>query len=255
MRQYKQRWQLKNLAKDKLTGNYSEAVLFTMVYGLFLIADYVISLLLMCYSPDSDGMLLRVLFMESTPYGYLMSLGVSFLTGILINALGAGICLYYLNMACGQPFSIKDMFHGFREHPNKYLLIAIVQALVQLFCSLPAYACNYFYLTNPSDQWMMLFYICQLVGQIVAYPVILGISQSYRLLLDYPSLSARQALVKSWRLMKGHKMRLFVLNLSFLPLEIAAIFTCGIGYLWLSPYMSMTYAQFYLDLMKAEETY
>lgn len=253
MRQFKKRWQLKNLAKDKLAGHYSEAVLLTMVYGVFLIADYLINTILMCSTSEGDGnLLLRILFMEYSPSGYLIGLGVSFLTSILIGALGAGISLFYLNIACGQSYSIGNLFHAFKEHPNKYLLIALVQTLIQFFCSLPGYACNYFYLMNPSDQWMMLFYICQLVGQIVAYPIILGLSQSYRLLLDYPSLTARQAMVKSWRLMKGHKVRLFLLSFSFLPLEIAAIFTCGIGYLWLSPYMSMTYTLFYLELMQTE---
>ena len=251
MNEYKKRWQLKNLAKDRLTGNYSEAVLLTLIYGVLAIANSVLNTVLMC-SASGESTLMRVLFMQITPSGYLISLGVSFLTSILFGLLQAGIAFYYLNMACKQPYSLKDLFIAFREKPGKYLLISLVIAVVQFFFALPGYACDYFYLINPTDQWMLLSYICQIVGQIVTIPIVLALAQSYRLLLDYPSLSAREAMVKSWHLMKGHKGRLFLLELSFLPLEIAAVFTCGIGYLWLSPYMHMTYSLFYLELMEKQ---
>lgn len=253
MKQYKQRWQLKNAAKDKLIGNYSEAVLLTMVYGVFLIANSVINTFVMCYSPDNENLLLSMLFAEITPSGYLTGLGISLIIGILLNMLKAGVNLFYLNIACGQNYSIRNLFQAFREHPGKYLLVSLVMLLVQFFFSLPGYACDYFYLLNASDQWMMLSYICRIVGQIVVLPFTLAWAQSFRLLLDYPSMSAVGALRKSWQLMRGHKSRLFVLQLSFLPLELAAIFTMGIGYLWLSPYINMTYTLFYLDLMNPQE--
>ncbi len=253
MNQYKKRWQLKNAAKDKLVGNYSEAVLLTMIYGVFLIANSVINTVVMYYSPDKENVLRSILLAEITPTGYVMGLGISLVLGILLNMLKAGVSLFYLNMACGQTYSIRDLFQAFREHPSKYLLVSLVILLVQFFFSLPGYACDYFYLLNPSDQWMVLSYICRIVGQIIVLPFTLAWAQSFRLLLDYPSMSAVGALRKSWQLMKGHKGRLFVLQLSFLPLEIAAIFTIGIGYLWLSPYINMTYTLFYLDLMNPRE--
>lgn len=249
MNRYKKRWQLKNKAKDSLKGKYSEAVLITAVYGAFGIADYLISAIIMCSGGSTGDTLVRLLRMEATTSGYLTSLGISFLTGILLSALTAGLSLFYLNIACGQPFSVKDLFVAFREQPNKYLLIALVQVLVSFFFSIPGYACDFFYLIQPSYQWMFLSYVCQLIGQLVSLPIVLGLSQCYRLMLDYPSLSAREVLVRSFGLMRGHKGRLFLLMFSFLPLEIAALFTCGIGYLWLGPYMNMTYTYFYLDLM------
>ncbi len=250
---HKKRWQIKNAAKDKLTGNYSEAVLLTLAYGVFLIVQQAINTFVMCYAPDNQHLLLSMLIADITPSGYLLGLAISFALSILLYILKAGISLFYLNMSCGQKYSLRDMFQAFRETPGKYLMISLVILIVQFFFSLPGYACNYFYLLNPSNQWMILSYICQLVGQIVVLPFTLAWFQSFRLLLDYPSMSAVEALRKSRQLMRGHKSRLFVLMLSFLPLEIAAIFTCGIGYLWLSPYMNMTYTLFYLDLVNLQE--
>ena len=252
MNEYKKRWQLKNLAKDRLTGNYSEAVLLTLIYGVLAIANSVLNTVLMC-SASGESTLMRILFMQITPSGYLISLGVSFLTSILFSLLQVGMAFFYLNIACKQPYSLKDLFIAFREQPGKYVLISLVISVVQFFFALPGYACDYFYLINPTDQWMFLSYVCQILGQLITIPIVLALAQSYRLLLDYPSLSAKEAMVKSCHLMKGHNGRLFVLELSFLPLQIAAIFTCGIGYLWLSPYMHMTYALFYLDLMEKQD--
>ncbi len=253
MKHYKQRWQLKNNAKEKLSGQYSEAVLLTMVYGLLMIAATLLDTFVMCSFSGEDDLLLKMLFAETTPVGYLASLAVSLPIGILTNLLKAGISLFYLSMACGQPYAIKDLFYAFKNQPGKYGLISLVLLFTQFFCSLPGYACNYFYLLHPSDQWMSLSQICSFVGQLVALPITMGFSQCFRLLLDYPSLSATDALRKGWQLMNGHKLRLFVLTFSFLPLQILAIFTCGIGFLWLAPYMNMTYTLFYLDLIEPQD--
>ena len=113
MNEYKKRWQLKNLAKDRLAGNYSEAVLLTLIYGVFAIVTSVLSTVLMC-SAEGENTLMRVLFMEINPSGYLVSLCVSFLINILMGLLQAGMAFFYLNVACKQPYSLKDLFIAFR---------------------------------------------------------------------------------------------------------------------------------------------
>ena len=50
--------------------------------------------------------------------------------------------------------------------------------------------------------------------------------------------------------MKGYKGQLFILDLSFIGWHILAIMTAGIGYLWLTPYISTTKAAFYDNLPK-----
>ena len=51
-------------------------------------------------------------------------------------------------------------------------------------------------------------------------------------------------------MMKGSKGRLFYIDLTFVPLMLLCVLTCGIGLLWLMPYMQATKANFYLDLVK-----
>lgn len=49
-------------------------------------------------------------------------------------------------------------------------------------------------------------------------------------------VSATDGINASKELMKGHKMALFIFDLSFLGWNILAAITCGIGYLWVTPY-------------------
>lgn len=68
------------------------------------------------------------------------------------------------------------------------------------------------------------------------------------LLKDYPKLSAAGVLRLSRKMMKGHKMQLFKLQLSFLGWIFLNVFTFGIGSLWLTPYMMTAMAAFYQDV-------
>ena len=68
------------------------------------------------------------------------------------------------------------------------------------------------------------------------------------LLKDYPELSVTEALRMSRKMMQGHKMQLFKLQLSFLGWVVLNVFTLGLGTLWLLPYMLTTMAAFYQDV-------
>lgn len=84
--------------------------------------------------------------------------------------------------------------------------------------------------------------------------VIPGIVKSYSyamtpyILLDRPELSATEAIKESERMMKGHKMELFILDLSFIGWILLTPLTCGILALYVEPYMMTTKAAFYLEL-------
>lgn len=68
------------------------------------------------------------------------------------------------------------------------------------------------------------------------------------ILEEHPELSAYDAIQRSRKMMKGHKFDLFYLYLTFIGWFILCIFTAGIGYLWLIPYVETTRAAFYQDL-------
>ncbi len=65
------------------------------------------------------------------------------------------------------------------------------------------------------------------------------------ILIDYPDLSANQAINLSRKMMKGHKFDLFFLHLSFIGWGILSVFTLCVGLIWLVPYMNTAQAAFY----------
>ena len=76
-------------------------------------------------------------------------------------------------------------------------------------------------------------------------------SQTYYIAKDHPEYSIDQCIEASMAMMRGHKGEYFMLYLSFIGWFLLGILTCGIGLLWINPYMQTTFAHYYEDL-KAE---
>ncbi|MDE7249064.1 MAG: DUF975 family protein, partial [Lachnospiraceae bacterium] len=87
-------------------------------------------------------------------------------------------------------------------------------------------------------------------GRFIQIFVNLLLSQIYYLMLDFPEYSGSELLRLAPKLIKGHKARLLYIMVSFFPLILLCVLSCGIGYLWVYPYIQTTYANFYLDLVQ-----
>lgn len=72
------------------------------------------------------------------------------------------------------------------------------------------------------------------------------------ILEEHPEIGVWEASRRSQEMMRGHKWRLFCLELSFIGWSLLAILSLGIGFLWLIPYMEVTEVAFYNDL-KAQQ--
>lgn len=88
--------------------------------------------------------------------------------------------------------------------------------------------------------------------------IVPGIIKSYSyamtpyIVKDNPGISADAAIEASRAMMKGHKFDLFYLHLTFLGWGILCLFTCGLGFLWLSPYILTAQADFYQNLLEEQ---
>lgn len=85
--------------------------------------------------------------------------------------------------------------------------------------------------------------LCLLIvpGIIVA----LGFSLTFYIMIDDPNISGLDAIQQSWNMMRGQKWNLFCLNIRFFGWILLSFLTCGIGFLFLSPYMIVTNLNFY----------
>lgn len=89
--------------------------------------------------------------------------------------------------------------------------------------------------------WTLLLIIPGIIAAI-------SYSMTFFILADDPNIGAMDAIDKSKQMMEGYKIKYFLLCLIFGLLIIACLFTLGIGFLWLLPYMHVTFANFYNDI-------
>jgi uncharacterized membrane protein len=89
--------------------------------------------------------------------------------------------------------------------------------------------------------WTLLFII---PGIIAAYRY----SMTSYILLENPDMPVMDAIRRSKEMMDGNKGRLFCLDISFIGWWLLCILTCGLGFLWLYPYMNAATVAFYNEV-------
>lgn len=189
----------------------------------------------------------------------LLPVGI-FVLGVLIVALLIGLVLYVVGAAVnlghksfyltltqdGQP-QVGQLFSRF-----SILLRTLGQKiLIGLFSELPVIVLIPLLLPVLLFQNTLTFLLVALYIT-VAIPLGCYVSWGFVLapyiLAEAPHTRVMESLRLSWKLMRGERIRWFCLGLSFIGWAILAAFTCGIGALWLNPYIEATQAAFYLDV-------
>lgn len=227
--------QLKQIAKGIMMGKYRNAI------SILLASDLIVSTLSLFTTTNS-----------SSYSGIMLGFIINFIIILFGTILTVGQCSFYLNVACDGSYQFSDLFTGFKVHPDKTI---ITQFIIQLLTILPIipsiivmFITTAFYAHNIIISFLVACLLL-IVGVGVSWWISLRYSQVYYLLLDFPDYSAIELLKMSWKLMKGNVGRLLYLQVSFIPLSLAGLLSCGIGLLFVLPYQNMTYTLFYLDLI------
>lgn len=235
MNTYKSSAQLKSLAKGQLLGKYATVI------GAFLLTQLI--MLVLSALPN--------FFVDTqTVFGMILQFLITFIISLFAGILSAGQAYIYLKISCNQPCKATDVFYGFSQHPDKALLLQLAISGISTVSALPASVLAY--LGSSTRNMMLVLPTCLLLiaGAITAVYFSLTFSQVYYLLLDFPNYSAKQLLTLSMQIMKGNKARLFYITVSFLPLYLLGILSCGVAMLWIIPYVNATMTNFYLDLIQ-----
>ncbi len=236
MPNYKPFRELKRLAKVQLQGKYGTMIGALILQELLvLFATGILSMMI----PGTDT-LSNILY-------YILTFIVQLIAGIL----QAGVSFLYLKAACGMQCSVGDIFYCFKHSPDKAIKIEFVLAIINAVCMLPSDILIWKYpLTSLTDyDEIAMMYSVTLLCMMVYVVITLAFTPVFYMMLDFPNYTVKDILKKSIEVMKGNKMRYFLLDLSFIPWMFIGILTCGIGLLWIIPYMNMTSTNFYLDLM------
>ena len=212
--------ELRAEARTALSGNWAKAVVCSIVMVLVAIA---VGAFYMYRNISVDEAMAT-----SDPMGYLKLVGWP----MLLFLVGGIFLLYPLQ------FGYYNAFRQLLKEGDADLTNNMFR---NTFSRWGRNVWGYFLMTLFIFLWAMLLYI---PGIIKAF----SYAMTPYILKDYPELSANQAINLSIKMMKGHKFDLFYLFLTFIGWAILAVFTCGIGYLWLTPYMSTAMAAFYEDV-------
>ncbi len=247
MIQYKKRYELKNRAKDTLEGKYGSAMSVLLLnFVLSWMVRFSIDII---GSNTANSVYVKTGSEAAVQVTVLLFDLLLLLATVILGVMGAGITLYFLKLACGQPLSVRVLFYGYKADSRKILTITAALVLCEAVCLSPFQYFAQNYLSSWDRKWLLISLLALAIGLCVYLPVYLGIALSFYLMFDFPQKSGKEVLHLCWRLMKGKRLRLFCLDLSFLPLMLLCILSFGIGFLWLQPYMQMTYTFFFLDMM------
>lgn len=239
MNTFKSSAELKASAREKMFGCYGTAV------GAIFIIGCIMSLPMMIAALLTD---------RTTAAGTVIYYMISFLLSLFEGLFVSGTTYLYLKIICGRPFSIGDIFYGFRLCPDKAIMIEAWIALLDYLAGLPWLVLNYriINISSPEESLQYMLPYCLSLILYMAVVTILNLlyGQAFYLLHDFPQYSARELLAKSRRMMKGHRGRLFYLYVSFLPLMLLSLCSFGLALLWVIPYQKATLTEFFLDLIQ-----
>lgn len=231
---YESSSQLKSRARETLLGHYSVPMgSLVLIYLCTLLVESAVNLVL----PGNIG---------SSIFSF-----AALLIMLVFSALfQTGYSCVLLNMARRKSARLHDLLYPFKIMPDHVILLSVRLFLLTLASMLPFLGGMTMLIAMP--QLLSMRVVCALllvVSFFLAMKLALDYSQVFYLYLDHPYLSCREIMQQSKRLMNGNRIRYFYLIISFFGLGLLGILSLGIGLLWIIPYMTMTQAEFYRDLI------
>ena len=140
---------------------------------------------------------------------------------IIGGPLIVGLNLAFLGLVRKGDMEIGQVFAGFKEFGGA----CAAYLLTLLFTFL----------------WALLFLI---PGIVAGY----SYSMTFFIIADDPTIQPLDAIRKSKGMMRGYKWKLFCMHWRFLGWSLLCILTCGIGFIWLVPYIQAAKTHFYEDV-------
>lgn len=239
--------EIKSKARESLTNKWGKAALITFCY-------FVIEFLINFMISGSE---------RSFPLlSSLLSIGET----VISVPLAYGIMMSFMKLKRSENVEAFDFFtDGFSNFGRAWgitwgiikkllvpiiIIIVLYIVLIASSVSLIAFSSTLFksYSASASITAGFLSIICS-IGLIALYVWVaiksLFYVLVYQVAYDNPNLSSKEVVEESEKLMTGNRGKYFVLQLSFIGWAILACLTFGIGFLWLTPYITISTICFY----------
>jgi uncharacterized membrane protein len=144
---------------------------------------------------------------------------------VIAGPLQLGLVMFFLRIARQTEVEFGLAFGGFKYFGTAFLTLLLVAIFTFL--------------------WTLLLIIPGIIAS-------LRYSLTFYILADHPELGPMEAIDQSKAMMKGNKWKLFCLGWRFFGWNLLGILTCGIGLLWVLPYLQTSMARFYEDVRGAQ---
>lgn len=231
--------ELKRLARERLTGHYG------LPMGAFVVTQLIIVVINFPFN----------LSLQTNPSNFQMIISAlaTFIISLLSILLSSGLIYIHLNLARGKESTFSDLFRFFTMRPDRFLLAGLMLIGVIFLIMLPAVICTAMVIIFDFGLWIVLTIVVWMITFIGVFILSYSFGLIYYLLIDRSQASLMDIFRESRRLMKGNKGRMFYISLSFIGMSFLCIFSLGIGYLWVGPYMNQTNVEFYLNVIGETE--
>ncbi len=209
--------------------------------------------LLATMDPEGDVMAVQQQMIDllMTPRYMVISQVISAVIGALGATLTTGYANICLKISRSEPAKIGDLFFVYKNNPDRVILLYLMSFVIQVIISLPSDIVSYISEKDPENTGLYLIgVVLLLVSYVASYIFSLMISQVFFLYLDDTQKPVTEVFAESIAMMKGHKGRLFYIQISFIGWLILSLFTFGVLLIWVGPYMVTTFAEFYRNLKK-----
>lgn len=227
--------ELKRLSREHLNGHWGLAIGANLLVGLLTSAVLMPFYFLLVLS--GLGMVQMVTYS---------------IAAVIIAAVSmimqCGIIRMYFGFARKQEPAIGMIFSEFTRRPERYILGFLFLVCIEVVCVLPGAICLSVGIATGIVLATIIGVILYFAGMVALIFVALRLSQMFMLMVDNGDMGVMEAFHKSVEMMEGNKGRYFYINLSFIGLSLLGMLSCGIGMLWITPYMMQTSVNFYREL-------
>ena len=121
--------ELKALARNALKGHYATLIGATVLLGIF---TFILGLLPQTLIRNSNN-----------PFSLILQFIVTLIAGVLGYLLQLGITAMILRMIRGQYFGVGDLLYAFQHHPDRFIILGIIEILISTVLQFPADICLY----------------------------------------------------------------------------------------------------------------
>ncbi len=209
--------EIKATARERLDGKKKNAAIVIILFAL--VTGLISSIINKIFPGKSVEIMSGVVIKQSSTLASVIDYVVTLFFGL-------GLASYFMKITRGEEATFDEVFSKGKLLPKAIVISILAGILIALG-----------------------FVALIIPGIILAY----AYSMITYIYLDNPDIGITDALKKSREMMKGHKFEFFCLGLSFIGWIILGIFTLGILYLWLVPYMNVAQVCFYESIKGNKE--